>query len=357
MVFIFSLLILFLSVFLFLIKIVMNLEDFNYDLSPNMIAQKRIKPYHNSNLMVVGDNSFKHKKFYQIIDYLDCGDLLVFNNSKVIPARFYVHKNTGGNVEVLLLNKLNQNTALCLLGGKKLKENTSLEMDSDEFRVSIDKKIGGGKFILKFWPDVDSLVNKFGEMPTPPYIKKNIDSFDDYQTVYADKKGSVAAPTAGFHFTDELINKLKSKGIKIAYITLHVNMATFSPVRVEDITQHKMEPEYYEIDKKTADLINETLSSQKKLVVVGTTTLKCLESSYSNKIISKSGFSDLFIYPGYKFKLDVDMLVTNFHLPKSTLLMLVSAFLDKETILRAYREAINNNYRFYSFGDAMLLCR
>ena len=335
----------------------MDISEFDYNLPSHLIAQERIEPYHNSNLMIVNGRSFLHKKFYQIVEYFNKGDLIVLNDSKVILARFFAKKTTGGRVEVLLLNKIEDNVGICLLKGKNLKEGLRLVFDSNDFGISIEKGLGNGKFILKFTPDIDSIIETLGEMPTPPYIKRKIDNNEEYQTVYAKNLGSVAAPTAGFHFTNELLEKIQKKEIMTTFVSLHVNMATFSPVRVRNIRKHKMEPEYFEISEETADLINQTVLNGNKLIVVGTTTLKCLESAYSDKISPTSGFSDLFIFPGYQFKNNVDMLVTNFHLPKSTLLMLVSAFLDKDTIFRAYDEAIKRSYRFYSFGDAMLLIR
>ena len=323
----------------------MNINDFNYDLPKELIAQSPLRKRSSSRLMVLQEDKIEHKHFYDIIDYLKEGDVLVVNNSKVIKAKLIGRQETSGKVELLL-----ENNNWCLIKGKNIHKGMYLFFDKQIIGVVEDKK--ENKFKIKFNKDVKEVLDEIGELPTPPYVKKRINSDDEYQTVYAEKEGSIAAPTAGFHFDEGLLKKIKEKWVKIAEITLHVSFSTFLPIKEEDYTKHKMYNEYYEIDEKNAEIIN----NAKRIFAVGTTTIRALESSVkNNKVIPGKSGTDIFIYPGYKFKLKYNGMLTNFHLPKSTLLLLVSAFYGKERILNAYNEAIKKKYRFYSFGDAMLL--
>jgi len=325
----------------------MNINDFNYELPKELIAQYPLRPRSSSKLMILQEDKIFHKHFYDIIDYFKEGDVLVVNNSKVIKARLKGKKETGGKIEVLL-----ENNEWCLIKGKKISRGMYLFFDKNIIGIVEDKK--KNKFKIKFNKDIKKVIEEIGELPTPPYVRKKINSDDEYQTIYAKKEGSIAAPTVGFHFDEQLLEKLKQKGIKIANICLHVSFSTFLPVKEEDYTKHEMYNEYYEIDEENAGIIN----NAERLFVVGTTTMKCLESAAENgNVIAKKDFSNLFIYLGYKFKLNYAGMLTNFHLPKSTLLLLVSAFYGKERILNAYKEAIKEKYRFYSFGDAMLLLK
>ncbi|HID28303.1 MAG TPA: tRNA preQ1(34) S-adenosylmethionine ribosyltransferase-isomerase QueA [Methanosarcinales archaeon] len=327
----------------------MKLSDFDYYLPKELIAQKPIEPRDSSKLMVLCNNRIKNDIFHNIINYINKGDTLVLNNTRVIPARLFGRKGTGGKIEVLLVEKINENTYHCLVRGKKV---IGKKIFFDNTVIGTVKSKVGSRYIIEFEckESIEDILKKIGKMPIPPYIKESIESKDRYQTIYASENGSIAAPTAGLHFTKELLDKIRKKGVNIAYITLHIGIGTFTPVRVENISDHKMEAEYYIISEKNANLINNT---EGKLIAVGTTTVKALESA---ALIKKcEGWSDLFIYPPYKFTSKIEGLITNFHLPKSTLLMLVSAFAGKERILEAYKVAIKHQYRFYSFGDAMLI--
>ena len=327
----------------------MKINNFIYELPEELIAQKPADKRDESRLMIVKD-SLKHKKFSDIIDYLEKDDVLVINETKVIEAKLIGKKLSGAYAEIILTKRINNKRFVCriksrnpIVGSEFVFNKYKCKViakDFDIFIVEFDKELSKEK------------LKEIAVLPAPPYIKEEID-YDRYQTVYAEKEGSVAAPTAGLHFTDELINKIKEKGVKIAKLTLHVGFGTFIPVRTENIEEHQMEEEYFEIDKENAYLINECSG---KLVCVGTTSMRALESmSKKGKIVKYSGISDLFIYPGYKFQSNVSMLITNFHLPKSTLLLLVSAFAGTDLIKKAYEEGIKERYRFYSFGDAMLL--
>ncbi|MFQ6119278.1 MAG: tRNA preQ1(34) S-adenosylmethionine ribosyltransferase-isomerase QueA, partial [Methanosarcinales archaeon] len=316
----------------------MKLSDFDYYLPKELIAQRPREPRDSSKLMVLCNNRIKNEIFSNIINYINKGDTLVLNNTRVIPARLFGKKETGGKIEVLLIEKINENTYQCLVRGKKV---IGKKIFFDNTVLGTVKSKVGSRYIIEFEckESIEDILKKIGKMPIPPYIKESIEDQERYQTIYASENGSIAAPTAGLHFTTELLDKIRKKGINIAYITLHIGIGTFTPVRVENLREHKMESEYYIISEKNAKLINNT---EGKLIAVGTTTVKALESAwdYSGKIKKGEGWSDLFIYPPYKFKSKIDGLITNFHLPKSTLLMLVSAFAGRERILEAYKEAI-----------------
>jgi len=342
----------------------LKLQDFDFNLPQNLIAQEQASPRDACRLMVVDRNKkvIKYDKFYNIYKYLEPGDVLVLNNSKVIPARLWGKKISGGKVEILLLRQVGKDCWEGLVGSVPLAKQTGLE-------IFFSKKLRGRIIerktdiaVIKFNLSGEKLTKeifRIGEMPTPPYIKVKSEKLkvkNWYQTVYAKYFGSVAAPTAGMHFTKRLLQKIKKSGVKIEYITLHVGLGTFQPVKEEDITKHKMHSEFFELNKKTADALNEAKKSDKKIIACGTTSTRVLEclTDKNGVIKAKNGNTDIFIYPGYKFKF-VDHLITNFHTPKSTLLMLVSAFADKKTIDNAYKLAIKKKYRFYSFGDAMLI--
>ncbi|MFQ6136381.1 MAG: tRNA preQ1(34) S-adenosylmethionine ribosyltransferase-isomerase QueA [Candidatus Hydrothermarchaeales archaeon] len=334
----------------------MKLSDFNYQLPKELIAQKPVEPRHNSKLMVLNGANVEHTRFFNFADYLREGDVLVLNDSRVIPARLRGTKETGGKVEALLMKKVEANKWWCLARGKNLSIGSTITFQ-DSLSGRIEER-RDGKYLIDFNYDgnLEDILEEVGEMPTPPYIRRKLNSKDEYQTVYAKHDGSIAAPTAGLHFTEELLKEIEDKGVDIAYLTLHVGLGTFKPVEVEDIEMHRMEAEYFRIDEENAEIIDERRG---RLIVVGTTTVRALESASgkTGRIVPKEGWTDLFIYPGYRFKTDIGGLLTNFHLPKSTLLMLVSSFASRERILDAYGEAISHSYRFYSFGDAMLILK
>ncbi len=339
----------------------MKLSDFDYVLPPELIAQSPAVPRDKARLLVVAKNGKKleHKIFSDIIDYLHPGDLLVVNNSKVIPARLIGKKQSGGKVEILLSHEIKK--SLWEVIGKNIpKIGEKIIFGSNFF--AIVKKIEQGTAELEFNCSGNiffSRLDRFGLIPLPPYIKssgKKLDS-ERYQTVYADKRdhGSVAAPTAGLHFTPRLLKELKKKKVKIAYITLHVGLGTFRPIKTEKITEHVMHPEWISVSQKTLNEIKKTKKSKHKVIAVGTTSVRALESAWKNaKGKAWNGWTDIYIYPPYKFKV-IDSLITNFHLPKSTLLLLVSALAGQKTVMNAYKEAVKQKYRFYSYGDAMLI--
>ncbi|RLF61358.1 MAG: tRNA preQ1(34) S-adenosylmethionine ribosyltransferase-isomerase QueA [Thermoplasmata archaeon] len=328
----------------------MDISLFDYELPKELIAQEPIEERDKSKLMVLAGNRIEHRRFYELVEYLEKGDTLIINDSKVIHAKLKGKKETGGKVEVLLVRNIEGSIWECLIRGRKIREGTKIFFKNLKAEV-IQKK---DKFILKFdRENLEEYLEKWGEVPLPPYIKKELKNASRYQTVYAKKPGSIAAPTAGLHFSEKLLTQIEKKGVKIAPITLHVSIGTFKPVKVEDITKHKMEAEYFEISKKSAEIINNT---EGKVIAVGTTTVRAIESSsVEGRVIPKKDWTNLFIYPSYKFRSPIRGLITNFHLPRSTLLMLVCAFAGREKILRAYKEAISKRYRFYSFGDAMLI--
>lgn len=340
----------------------MKTNDFYYDLPQELIAQTPIKSRDQSKLMVLDRSSSKivHKHFYDILDELIPGDCLILNDSRVLPARIFGKRvDTDAVVEFLLLNRKSENIWECLAGpGKKAKPGTIFTFANGVLEAEVIDVTGDGNRILKFKCDGNffSVLDKIGTMPLPHYITKKLEDKERYQTVYSRELGSAAAPTAGLHFTKELLSKVKNKGINIGFVTLHVGLGTFRPVKVKDINNHKMHSEHYEVSEETAELINKTKAGNGKVVCVGTTSCRTLESMYKKegKINASSGWTDIFIYPGYRFKV-TDALITNFHLPESTLIMLVSALAGRECILRAYSEAIKEKYRFFSFGDAMFI--
>lgn len=340
----------------------MKTEDFDFELPEELIAQTPIKERDHSRLLVLNrkDGSIEHKIFTDIIDYLEEGDSLVLNDTKVMPARLYgVKEETDALIEVLLLKDLGDNTWECLTRpAKRIKEGTVVSFGDGLLKAKCVKCGDEGirEFKLIYNGILYEILDKLGEMPLPPYIHEKLEDKDRYQTVYAKNIGSAAAPTAGLHFTNELLQKIKDKGVNIVYITLHVGLGTFRPVNVLDVTKHKMHSEYYMMSKDAANILTKTKQNGKKIISVGTTSTRTLETimSLHGEFRECSGWTDIFIYPGYQFKA-VDNLITNFHLPKSTLVMLVSALASKELIMKAYHEAIINKYRFFSFGDSMLI--
>lgn len=339
----------------------MRTEDFDYNLPEELIAQHPADKRDFSKLMVVDRKTGKRedKHFYDIIDYLNEGDLLVMNDTRVIPARLFGHREgKEEEIEVFLLENIEDDKWEVLVRpGKKMKIGTKC-IFSDELSLEvIDIKEDGNRIVEFFYNGIfQEILDRLGNMPLPPYIKEKLKDKERYQTVYSKNPGSVAAPTAGLHFTKELLKKIEEKGVKLAYITLNVGLGTFRPVKVDDVKNHKMHSEFYQISKETADLINETKKNNKRIISTGTTTTRTLESVYkkNGKIKEDSGWTDIFIYPGFEFNV-IDCQITNFHLPKSTLIMLVSALASKEIILDAYKDAVDKKYRFFSFGDAMFL--
>lgn len=340
----------------------MKLEEFNYNLPEELIAQVPIQKRDESRLMVVDreKRTIENKVFKDIIDYLEPGDCLVRNNTKVIPARLYGKKDTGANVEFVLLKQIDGDIWESIVRpGNKLKPGAKVIFGDGLLKAEILEVLEDGTRKVKFeYKGIfNEILDKIGLMPLPPYIHESLKENDRYQTVYAKYEGSAAAPTAGLHFTPELLKKIEEKGIKIANVTLHVGIGTFRPVKEENIEEHKMHTEHFYIKQEDVDKINETKKNGKKVIAVGTTSCRVLETvadentGLVRKIEADTG---IYIYPGYKFKC-IDGLITNFHLPKSTLLMLVSAFADRELILEAYNKAVEEKYRFFSFGDAMFI--
>lgn len=322
----------------------LRLNSYNYYLPPELIAQSPAKPRDHSRLLILNrkTNKIIHDYFYHLPNYLTKGDVLVFNNSKVIPARLFGHKETGGKIEIFLLKKIKENIWECLTKGK-IKEQQKIILPKN-FIATVQQKNSDGTCKIKF---NKKNILSIGQTPTPPYIKKK-SNLQEYQTVYAKKDGSVAAPTAGFHFTKSLLTKLKKKGVQLEYVTLHVGLGTFLPVKENNITKHQMHTEYFSINKKIRERIKKAHQEKRRVIAVGTTSCRTLESANCH------GATNIFIYPGYKFQ-NIDAMITNFHLPKSTLLMLVSALAGRSKIKKAYQEAVQKKYRFYSFGDAMLI--
>lgn len=348
----------------------MRINDFDYELPQELIAQTPAEKRDFSRLMVVHRDSgeVEHKHFYDILDYLKAGDCLVLNNSKVLPARLYGRKEgTGANIEFLLIKRIEGDTWETMVRpGKRLKPGDAVSFSDDKLFRAVVKDYGeDGTRIVEFEYEGIFLerLEELGKMPLPPYIERdnNSEDKDRYQTVYAKNEGSVAAPTAGLHFTPELLEKAKAKGVKLAYVTLHVGIGTFRPVKVENIEEHHMHFEEYFIDEDTAKAINDTIKAGGRIVSVGTTSTRTVESAAvydeeCGKYLVKAGHGStgIFIYPGYEFKI-IGALITNFHLPKSTLLMLISALYNREDILRVYRIAVEEKYRFFSYGDAMFI--
>lgn len=340
----------------------MKTEDFDYYLPENLIAQTPLIKRDNSKLMVLDRKTgeIKHDIFYNIINYLNPGDTLVLNDTKVMPARIIGQKiDTSAVIELLLLKNINGDNWECLVKpAKRVKEGTIISFGSGKLKAKCIKvgEEGIREFTFLYNGIFYEILDELGSMPLPPYIKEKLTDKNRYQTVYAKNIGSAAAPTAGLHFTKELLSTIKAKGIQICYITLHVGLGTFRPVNVEDVTTHKMHSEFYSMSKDVADALNKVKKENKRIIAVGTTSTRTLETIMTKYGTFKetSGWTDIFIYPGYTFKA-IDAQITNFHLPKSTLIMLVSAFATKEIILKAYEEAVKNKYRFFSFGDAMLI--
>lgn len=340
----------------------MRTDDFDYYLPEELIAQTPLKKRDSSRMLVLDkqNGNIFHKTFSDIIDYLNPGDTLVLNDTKVIPARIIgVKEETGAVIELLLLKNIDDNNWECLTRpAKRVKVGTVISFGNGMLKATCSSvgEEGIRVFSLSYDGILYEILDKLGTMPLPPYIHEKLEDQSRYQTVYAKNIGSAAAPTAGLHFTKELLNDIKNKNVNIAYLTLHVGLGTFRPVNVEDVTKHKMHTEYYSISKETCDIINKTKESGNKIVVVGTTSVRVLETVMNRfgELKECSGVTDIFIYPGYKFKI-VDNLITNFHLPKSTLVMLVSALAGKDNIMKAYHEAVLNKYRFFSFGDAMFI--
>ncbi len=339
----------------------MKKSDFFYELPEELIAQHPVEPRDSSRLLVYdrSKKTIQHKHFYDIINFLRDDDVLVINNTKVLPVRLYGNKEgTNGKIEFLLLKRLDLKTwEVVLKPGKKAKVGSKFVF-GNELKATVVKIIEGGMRVVEFEYDgvFEDILNRIGEMPLPHYIKEQIKDKDRYNTVYAEYTGSAAAPTAGLHFTPELMQKLREKGVAFAEVLLHVGLGTFRPVKEDDILNHQMHSEYYEIDEKTAEFLNQAKKQGRRIISVGTTSVRVLEScSDENGVLhAKTGETNIFIYPGYKFKV-IDGLITNFHLPESTLIMLVSAFMGREETIAMYNEAVKEKYRFFSFGDSTFI--
>lgn len=340
----------------------MDIEDFDYHLPEALIAQTPLKDRDQSRLLVLGKNSgdIDHRHFKDVIDYFNQGDTLVLNDTRVMPARLFgIKEETGAKVEMLMLTQLEGNDWEVLLKpAKRIQIGDKLNFGEGKIIAECIETLNQGGRIMRlhFEGILQERLDELGEMPLPPYIKERLDDPERYQTVYAKEIGSAAAPTAGLHFTDELLSQIKQKGVNVAFITLHVGLGTFRPVGVDNIDDHEMHSEYYQMTQETADLLNATKENGGRIISVGTTSTRTLETIRQNnsQFEAESGWTDIFIYPGFDFK-GVDGLITNFHLPKSTLVMLVSAFSSRENILNAYNQAVAEQYRFFSFGDAMLI--
>lgn len=341
----------------------MDLKDFNYDLPEELIAQDPLEDRSSSRLMVLHKDtgSIEHKIFRDIIDYLNPGDCLVINDTKVIPARLMgIKEDTGATIEVLLLKRNADDVWECLVKpGKKARTGARIVFGEGLLVGEIVDVIEDGNRMIKFHYEgiFEEILDKLGQMPLPPYITHKLQDKNRYQTVYARNEGSAAAPTAGLHFTKELLEKIKEKGVNVVSITLHVGLGTFRPVKVDKIEEHHMHTETFNISKEAADTINRARAAGGRVIAVGTTSCRTLESAAADDgtIPARSGDTDIFIYPGYKFKA-IDCLITNFHLPESTLIMLVSALAGRDNIMNAYETAVKERYRFFSFGDAMFIC-
>lgn len=340
----------------------MNVKDFDFYLPEELIAQHPLQQRDESRLMVLDKKSgeITHKIFKDVIDYLNEGDCLVLNDTRVMPARLIGHKEiSGGKIEFLLLKRTGKDTWETLVKpGRKAQIGTEFIFGNGELKGKVLDITEGGERIVHFDYEgvFEEVLDRLGQMPLPPYIKEKLEDKEMYQTVYSKEVGSAAAPTAGLHFTKELLERIKNKGVKIVFLTLHVGLGTFRPVKVENIEDHVMHSEYYTMSKETADTINKTKEQGNKIIAVGTTSIRTLETigDENGKVKEQSGWTDIFIYPGYKYKV-VDALITNFHLPQSTLIMLVSALAGREHILNAYKNAVDNKYKFFSFGDAMFI--
>ena len=341
----------------------MKVDEFDYELPEELIAQTPLKERSQSRLMVLDrkTGTIEHRIFADIIDYLHPGDCLVLNDTKVLPARLFgTKKDTGAHVEVLLLKRIEGDRWETLVKpAKRIKKGTVVEFGDGRLSARCLEILDYGGRVFEFEYDgiFYEILEQLGEMPLPPYIHEKLADKDRYQTVYAREEGSAAAPTAGLHFTEALLDEIREKGVHIAFITLHVGLGTFRPVKAETVEEHKMHAEFYHMSEKTAQLLNDVKKAGGRIISVGTTSTRTLETiatKYDGKFVAERGWTDIFIYPGYEFKA-IDGLITNFHLPKSTLIMLVSAFAGKENIMNAYRIAVKERYRFFSFGDAMFI--
>ena len=339
----------------------MKTSDFFYELPEEIIAQTPAEPRDSSRLLIYDrkNKTITHKHFYDIVDYLHAGDVLVINNTKVLPVRLYGNKEkTNGKIEFLLLKRIDLKTWQVILKPGRIAKPGSKFHFGDRLSATVKDIIDGGMRVVEFEYDgvFEDILNDIGEMPLPHYIKKQIENKERYNTVYAEYNGSAAAPTAGLHFTKELMQKLRDKGVVFTEVLLHVGLGTFRPVKAEDITEHKMHSEYYEISADAAEEINRAKREGRRVIAVGTTSVRVLETCADADGMFKAGFgeTDIFIYPGYKFKA-VDGLITNFHLPESTLIMLVSAFMGREEALEMYKTAVKEKYRFFSFGDSTFI--
>ena len=340
----------------------MKRTDFYYDLPPELIAQDPLQDRQSSRLMCLDKKTgeTKHKHFYDIVDMLNPGDCLILNDTRVIPARLYgVKEGTGANIEILLLHRQEKDVwEVILKPGRRAKKGTRVIFGDGELTMEILDVVNDGNRLVKFYYEgiFEEVLDRLGEMPLPHYITKKLDDKERYQTVYAKNSGSAAAPTAGLHFTRELMEKIEKKGIKIGYVTLHVGLGTFRPVKADDILDHKMHSEFYILPEETAQLVNETKKNGGRVISVGTTATRTLETAGLSglPLSEQTGWTDIFIYPGKNFNV-IDALITNFHLPESTLIMLVSALAGRENVLAAYSEAVKEKYRFFSFGDAMFI--
>lgn len=342
----------------------MKTSDFYFDLPKELIAQDPIEERSNSRLLVLDKETgaVQHRHFYDILEYLNEGDCLVLNNTKVIPARLYgVREGTGAMIEILLLKRKDNNVWETLVKpGKKARPGVKIIFGDGLLTGEVIDVVEEGNRLIRFSYEgiFEEILDQLGQMPLPPYITHELKDKNRYQTVYAKYEGSAAAPTAGLHFTEELLEQVRRRGIRIAEVTLHVGLGTFRPVKVEDVSQHHMHSEFYEVTEEAAEIIRSTKASGGRVICVGTTSCRTIESAalrFDGTIEACSGWTDIFIYPGFQFQL-LDGLITNFHLPESTLLMLVSALAGKEHIMAAYEEAVKERYRFFSFGDAMLIC-
>lgn len=340
----------------------MKVKDFSFHLPEELIAQHPLEKRDESRLMVLDKSTghIEHKIFKDIIDYLEEGDCLVLNDTRVMPARLYGSKEgSGGKMEFLLLRRLEKDIWETLVKpGKRAKVGATFTFGNGELKAEVIEVLDNGNRKVKFFYEgiFEAVLDALGEMPLPPYITEKLEDKERYQTVYSKEVGSAAAPTAGLHFTKELLEEIKAKGINIAFVTLHVGLGTFRPVKAENIEEHEMHEEYYYLNSENAEIINGTKEKGKKVIAVGTTSNRTLESiaDENGRVREASGYTSIFIYPGYKFKI-VDALITNFHLPESTLIMLISAFSNREIIMSAYNVAVENKYRFFSFGDAMFI--
>lgn len=340
----------------------MKVSDFDFYLPEELIAQHPLEKRDESRLMVLDKKTgeIEHKRFYDIIDYLNKGDTLVLNNTRVMPARLIGEKeNTGGKIEFLLLKRVEGDKWECLAKpGKSAREGRRFTFGNGILKAQVIEVLENGNRIVEFYYDgiFEQVLDSLGEMPLPPYIHEKLEDKERYQTVYSKEKGSAAAPTAGLHFTKELLKKIEDKGVNIVYLTLHVGLGTFRPVKVENIENHNMHSEFYMLSKESAEVINETKKRGNRVISVGTTSTRTLETigDENGMVKEQSGWTNIFIYPGYKFKC-IDCLITNFHLPESTLIMLVSALAGKDYIMKAYEEAVKEKYKFFSFGDAMFI--